>query len=101
MYRSIYNHIVDSIDDRSADIINHIASHNKHYIKLTDRILELQNEILKFLPEDYHSLFYDYEILWGERDSLKNLILYKQGVIDGIKIKNLISGNSERKCANI
>lgn len=98
MFRSIYSHISDSIDDRSTNIINHVASHNKNYSILTSKILELQNEIFKHLPENYQTLLLDYEILLGERDSLKNLILYKQGIIDGIKVKNLISIRSGQMC---
>lgn len=97
MYRSIYEHIIDSMNDRSISIINHITSHNKHYAALTSEILKLQNELLELLPEDYQALLFDYEILWGERDSLKNLILYRQGVMDGIKIKNLVSGNLKKR----
>lgn len=90
MLRSIYKHIIDSIDDRSVDILNHIASHNKNHVKLTDSIIEIEEKILKLIPENYKPLFYDYEVLLSERDSIKNIVLYKQGIADGIKIKKLI-----------
>lgn len=99
MYRNIYSHISDSIDDRAADIIKHIARHNKQYTELTAQILEIQDEILKYLPQDYKTLFYDYEMLWGERDAIKSFTLYKQGIIDGVAVRNLIGGNSKSACA--
>jgi len=90
MYKSIHNHISNSMDERSIDIINNVSKFNKQYIEFTNQILNLQNEILEFLPEDFKTLFYDYEVLIYERDSIKNLILYRQGISDGTKIRNIL-----------
>lgn len=92
MYRNIYTHISDSLEDRASDILTNIATNHKEYIKLTNEIILLQQQILKFLPEDMEDIFFRYEAIWSERDDIKELLLYKQGIIDGIKIGDLVMG---------
>jgi len=97
MLRNLFDHINASIEDRFINIINDITHSSKKYIELTSSFLELRNSILEYLPEDYQTLFYDFEILICERDSMKNLILYKQGIADGIKVRNSSYFNTKNK----
>lgn len=97
MYKSIYAHISDSMDDRATDIVNCIVQNSKDYIELTEKILQLQEEVKSYLTPDQKICFLDYEELLCERDSLKNLILYREGVIDGIRIQSLVHGIPRRK----
>jgi hypothetical protein len=88
---NITEHFKDSLIDRANDIDNEIASTNPEYKELTKRIMQLEDELIKLLPDDRFKLFDDYRDTVLQRDALVIKLIYLQGFQDGSELKKLFS----------
>ncbi|KPU46187.1 hypothetical protein OXPF_02970 [Oxobacter pfennigii] len=89
MVRNFYRFLIETTDNRVHDIQNDTAKNNRRYKEFTVSILKMLKEIYKELPVEYHEILEELEDTRGERDLIAEKILYRQGLIDGIRISNV------------
>lgn len=85
-----------AIDIRLKEIMNHISTKKRRYIKARNKIRKIQEEIIEKLPEANKNLLFRYEEEESFKDSIIQEFIYKKGLIDGIKISNMC-----RKISNL
>lgn len=88
MLKNLNRLFIDITNSRAAEIANNIAASNKGYKELVPKIIEMLNDIKNNLPEEYKEVLEELEDVMSKRDLLINEIIYRQGLIDGIKIGN-------------
>jgi hypothetical protein len=86
-------HFKESLQDRADNIVNEIATTNPKYKEFSKEIQQLEDALIKLLPEDKFTLFDDYRDFVLQQESLVNELLYLQGFMDGAELKKLYSEN--------
>jgi hypothetical protein len=77
------------VSERSSDIINRIYAKNKAYRNFTPDIIRLLDSIKNALPLEDRNLLEELDDYQGQREIILYEALYRQGVIDGLRLGNL------------
>ncbi|EPR08081.1 DUF6809 family protein [Ruminiclostridium papyrosolvens] len=88
--RGLKKYFKDFVTERSIDISARICCFNGEYRKLDLKINEMQEEINQKMPEDMQQLFIKLEELETAQQAIIQDGLYKQGLLDGIRIARTI-----------
>lgn len=91
MVKTFYRFLIEITIRRVEEIQNDIAENNRKYKEFTREIIKILAVIDKGLPVECHKVLEALEDTRGKRDSLVEEMLYRQGLIDGIKLSNVHS----------
>lgn len=86
-------HFKESLIDRAINIVNEIATTNLKYKDLTKENMQLEDALIKLLPDNKFEMFDRYRDVVLQQESLINELLYVQGFMDGAEMKTLFSEN--------
>lgn len=75
------------LSNRVDEINEEVIIVNDKYIRLTKEVVRLYNEIIASLPKEAKNLIEQYEEVTGDRECISQLLIYKQGLIDGRVLK--------------
>jgi hypothetical protein len=76
--------------DRTGEIEQEIYSNNQRYQELTTEICEVQQELTDNLSPQLQFLVDRYYDAENEQDCIVSETMYRQGLIDGIKLTGMI-----------
>ena len=91
---NIENHIKESIQLRSTEVLNHIASTDPQYKQFTKEISDLEDQLTKNLSQAEWELLDKHRDLNLQREALIVELVYQQGFIDGSGFKSLLRGEN-------
>lgn len=77
------------ICERVTDTINRIYAGNKAYRKVTTNIMRLSHMLKNALPLEHRDLLDELDDYRGRREIILYEALYRQGLIDGLRLGNL------------
>jgi hypothetical protein len=80
----------DMVCDRTIEVETEVLSKDKYYRELDDKIIEVLDRIELSLPPAQQKLMFDLDELSVEQDVLAYKIMYKQGVLDGLKSHRIL-----------
>jgi len=89
MVKNFCRLFVDFTKDRTTEIINDIAVNNRRFKELTMEVIEKLNDIKNSLPEGDIKILEELEDVRGKRETITFEIIYRQGLLDGIKAGNV------------
>jgi hypothetical protein len=78
------------IFDRTGEIGEEILFNNQRYRELNTEIVEVQHALTANLSPQLQSLVDRYDDAEAEQDSIVSTTMYRQGLIDGIKLTGMI-----------
>lgn len=76
--------------DRVIEVSNGLLRKNEEYNKINVEIEEIFNKIKEVLPEEYRDLLFELDSLEGAKGSVSEVIIYRQGLKDGIELNNIL-----------
>lgn len=88
MVSKIKRYEINCLCNRTTEISNHVAENNKEFKELTRKMIPILNTIKDALPSEFKGLLDELEYSGSKREQLVYKSLYKQGFIDGIRIRN-------------
>lgn len=88
--RGLNEYLKDFISERSDDISGEICCSNRDYMALNMQLDEMQKEFTQELTEKAQRLTLKIEELQTNQSSIMFDGLYKQGLLDGIRIARTI-----------
>lgn len=82
---------LDEFIQRRVEELSHSKSKNKkEYIMLKDKAYELQRKLMPTLTDEQQDLFVEYEATMSSQEAIMRDSLYRDGLLDGIKIARLV-----------
>lgn len=88
--RGLKEYIMDFICERSNDVSAEIMCSNQEYIDLFNKECEIFERLKLVLPGEMQNLLMEMETLETNQEAIMHDGLYKQGLIDGIRIAKAI-----------
>jgi tRNA/tmRNA/rRNA uracil-C5-methylase (TrmA/RlmC/RlmD family) len=79
------------IIDRTEEIGREILCNNQRYRELNTEICEVQQALTDNLVPQMQSLVNRYDDVESEQEGIVSAIMYRQGLIDGIKLAKLVN----------
>jgi hypothetical protein len=76
---------------RTDEIVAEILLSNQRYRELNDEICQVQHELAANLAPQLQSLLDRYENAEAEHDGVISTAMYRQGLLDGVKLAKLIN----------
>lgn len=91
MLKKFNQYFKDLIFERTEEVGRAILYKNKQFLELNSRIIEAQHAIMENLPSKSQPLLLSYDEAEAEQTGIIIAIMYRQGLIDGIKIAKLLN----------
>lgn len=85
------------VGGRTMDIVNDVYSKNQAFRKFNPQIIEILHEIRNLLPGDKKELLEDLENNKNLRGKVLYEELYRQGLVDGLRLSNIAFFRRSRK----
>lgn len=83
-------HLDEFIQRRVEELSHSKSKNNSEYIKLKDKAYELQHKLMPTLTDEQQDLFVEYEAAMSSQEAIMRDCLYRNGLLDGIKIARLM-----------
>lgn len=91
MLKSHSQYFKELIFDRTAEIEEKILFNNQRYRDLNTEIIEVQRVLTDNLSPQLHPLVDRYDDAETEQGAIMSMAMYRQGLIDGIKLAELVN----------
>jgi hypothetical protein len=91
MLKKFNQYFKDLIYERTEEVGREILYNNKRFLELNSRIIEAQYALMENLPSQSQPLLYSYDEAETEQDGIIIETMYRQGLIDGIKLAKLLN----------
>ncbi|WP_432662551.1 hypothetical protein R9X47_18690 [Wukongibacter baidiensis] len=101
MKKEIEAYFEDFIVDRAIEVEEQIVNNNIKILKLGEECATYFKKILHSLSEEDKDLLFQYEEKRNFREMQCFQILYRQGVIDGIKATNIFNETRNRHISKL
>ena len=96
MLKSFNHYFKDLIYERTEEIWQENLSKNKQFLELNSKIIEAQHALMENLSSQSQPLLLSYDEAEAEQTGVIVATMYRQGLIDGIKLAKLF--NRYKKC---
>jgi hypothetical protein len=91
MLKGFNQYFKDLIFERTEDIGREIIYKNKRFLELNSRIIEVHHALMDKLPSELQPLLHSYDEAETEQDGILIATMYRQGLMDGIKLAKLLN----------
>ena len=98
---SIINQIDDSTEfligllftNRQEEVFEEILSSNQEYIQVETDASQCLEDLWQFSTEEkYHKILMNLDSFQADEQRIRELIVYKQGILDGVRICRMLIG---------
>jgi hypothetical protein len=90
MFRNFEDSLYKFIADRVDEIGRKFVIQNKKYKELANTSIQVHCQIRNNLPEHLTGLIGEYETINASMQCISEEIIYKQGLLDGIRVKRIV-----------
>lgn len=90
MLKNFAEIINDAIFDRAGEVEGEFLGSDQRYQELCKQINDVFHQIEQHLSPELRRLLFDLDSLTGEQEGLAYEIMYKQGLIDGWNLKQML-----------
>lgn len=91
MLKRLNQYFKDLIYERTEEIGREILYKNKRFMETNSRIIEAHHALMENLPSKSQPLLQSYDEAETEQDGIIIETMYRQGLIDGIKLGKLLN----------
>jgi hypothetical protein len=80
----------DFMNNRTTEIHDRLLLRDREHIRLAKESRRVMDRLIVSLNPEQHQLFLEYESAANDVKNWEDEVIYRQGLIDGIKLKALI-----------
>lgn len=95
--KNIKQHLTESTQERTTEIINNIAATNSKYKQLTKKITNIDEEIGKVVTQKIFIILNQRYDLNLQCYAIITDILYQQAFLDGLKVRKLLNNIEQQE----
>lgn len=90
MPAGIKKYLEEFVENRVEELSISKPKNNREYARLKDKAYELQSKLVPTLTDEQQDIFVEYEAAMSAQDAIMRDSLYRDGLLDGIKIAKLV-----------
>ena len=90
MPAGLKKYLEEFVENRVEELCILKSTNIREYARLKDKAYELQSKLMHLLTGEQQDIFVEYEATMSAQDAIMRDSLYRDGLLDGIKIAKLV-----------